>query len=82
MMSPSLKLQALRTVADKFLEKLSKALYVPRPGDNLIATGEAPVALYMRYLEDVRGHRQWNAQAEVASSPIDLVQELGFIRRR
>lgn len=81
-MSSGLKLEALRTVADEFPEKFSKASYVPRPRDNLVATGEARVALSISYLEDVRGHRWWDAQAEVASGPIDLVQELGFIRRR
>ena len=78
----ALKLQALRTVSDEFPEKPSKASYVSRPCDNLVATGEAWVALSMRYLQDVRGHCWWDAQAEVASGPIDLVPELGFIGRR
>lgn len=80
-MSPGLNLQALRTVADKFPEKPSKVSYVLRPVNNLVATGEAQVALSMRYLENIRGHYWWDAQAEVASGPIDLVQEIGFIGR-
>ncbi len=58
---------------DEFPEKLSKASYIPRPSDNFVATGEARVALSMRYMEDVKGHYWWDAQAEVASSSIDLV---------
>ena len=81
-MPSDLKLQALRTVSNEFPEKPSKASYVPRPCENLVATGEARVALSMRYLQDVRGNRWWDVQAEVASGPIDLVQELGFIGRR
>ena len=51
-------MQALMTVADESPEKSSKASYIPRPPDNLVATGEPRMALFMRYLEDVRGHRR------------------------
>ena len=81
-MLSGLKLQALRTVVDKFPEKPSKASYVPRPRDNLVVTGEPRIALSMRYLEDVRGHHWLDAQAEIASGFIDLVQKLGFIKWR
>ena len=40
------------------------------------------MALSIRYLQNVRGHYRWDAQAEIASGPIDLVQELVFIGRR
>ena len=57
-MSSGLKLQALRTVLDEFLWKLSETPYVPKARDNLVATGEVQVALSMRYLQNVRGHRR------------------------
>ena len=57
-------------------------MYVPRARDNLVATGEARVALPVCYLQNIRGHRRWDAQLEIASGPIDMVQQLGFIGRR
>lgn len=54
-MSFGSKLHVLRTIADKFFEKPSKALYIPRLSDNFVATRKAWVAFFMHYLEDVRG---------------------------
>ena len=44
--------------------------------------GEARVALPVHYLENVRGHRRRDTQSEIASGPIDVVQQPGFIGRR
>ena len=66
---------------DKLFHKLSKATYVQRAGDNLVATGEAWVALFMRYLENVRGHCRQDAQLQIVRGRIDLVQQLDSIRR-
>lgn len=81
-MPPCLKLQTLRTVLNKFFQKPSKALYVPKARDNLVATGEARIALSVCYLEYVKGQRWRDAQSEIASGSIDVVQQLGFIGRR
>lgn len=72
-MSSILKLQALTTVSDEFSQKLSKGPYVPRTCDNLVAMGEAQVGFFVRYMENVRYHRRWDVQAEIASGPINLV---------
>lgn len=81
-MPPCLKLQTLSTVLNEFFQKPNKALYVSRARDNLVAMGEAWVALSVCYLEYVKGHRRRDAQSEIASILIDVVQQLGFIGRR
>lgn len=55
-MLSGLKLQALRTVVDEFPEKPNKASYVLRPSDNFVRPEQGRVALFIHYLEDVRGH--------------------------
>lgn len=78
-MPSGLKLHALRTVLDELPQKLNKATYIPKVSDNLITIGEARLALFVRYLENVRGYRRRDAQSEITCSPIHLVQQLGFI---
>lgn len=60
-MLSGLKLQALRSMSDEFAQELSKAPYVLRARDSLVATGEARVTLSVSYLDDVRGHDRWDA---------------------
>ena len=66
---------------DEFFQELSKAMYIPKAGDNLVATREAQVALSVRYLENVRSHRRRDAQSEITYGCINLVQQLSFIGR-
>lgn len=40
-MPSGLKLQVLRTLSDEFPQELSKVTYIPKAGDNLVATEEA-----------------------------------------
>lgn len=81
-MPPCLKLQTLKTVLNEFPQKPNKATYVPRARDNLVVTGEARMALPVCYMENVRSHRRRDAQSEIASGIIDVVQQLGYIGSR